>query len=167
MNQHLTTNTAFTVCVRWSQRSEYVQHYLAVSLPTVTPQGVTGFDPSTSDWCSPLPSQMLSVLYLKQVPKDFGKDRQKIPQRRGRQFPSAFISHSTVVPGNASKSSFFKTLKFNMSKVFLLHVVNDDQYLASWKEGKRYSFCDEIRNIIFSLLSFAIWEKPYHTFTKL
>lgn len=50
---------------------------------------------------------------------------------------------------------FFRTLKFNMSKVFLLHVVNDDQYLASWKEGRRYSFCDEIR-IIFSLLLFAI-----------
>lgn len=114
----LTTNTAFTLCFRWSQRAECVQHYSAVSLPTVTPQGVTVFDLPMFDRCSPLPLQMLSALCLKQLPKAFRKDGQEIPQMRGRQFLSAFISYSTVVPGSVSKSSFFRAPKLNMNKGF-------------------------------------------------
>lgn len=104
MNQHLTTNTAFTVCIRWSQRSEYVQHYSAVSLPRVTPQGVTVFDLSMFDGCSALPLQMLSALCWKQTPKDFIQERQKTPQRQGRLLPTALLSHSTTVPGTGEPS---------------------------------------------------------------
>ena len=151
-----TTNTAFTVCVRWSQRTECVQHYSAVSLPTVTPQGVTVFDLPVFDRCSPLPLQMLSAFCLKQLPKAFRKDMQEIPQMGGRQFLSAFISYSTIVPGSVSKFSFCKAPKFNMNKGFPPPRC-EHRPILSLLEGER--------QILFEMkseaLAFHSWNLPF------